>query len=267
MLTIGQFSKISQIPSKTLRYYDEIGLLKPQRVDAINGYRYYDTTQLGVTLKILKLKAFDFTLDEIKNVLEDETQLVPLLDNKKIEIGVKLTDYTSIKKSIEKYLKELSQGGSIMEKIDTSKVKVVTSPSLHLLSVREFINIANFDSLFQKAFNFLNSNQQVPIGAPVTLYHSEEFNPEHYDVELGFPIADKNRSNHTLEATECAYVEYVGEYKNLNEAYAMLAQWLEDNNYEINGVPFEQYVTDPAVTKPEENQVNVYMPITKKEHL
>ncbi len=42
MLSIGEFSKISHLTMKTLRYYDEIGLLKPAFIDPKNGYRYYD---------------------------------------------------------------------------------------------------------------------------------------------------------------------------------------------------------------------------------
>ena len=41
MLTIGQMSKVCGVSVKTLRHYDKIGLLKPQRIDEINGYRYY----------------------------------------------------------------------------------------------------------------------------------------------------------------------------------------------------------------------------------
>ena len=41
MLSIGEFSKICQVSAKTLRYYDEIGLLRPEEINPENGYRYY----------------------------------------------------------------------------------------------------------------------------------------------------------------------------------------------------------------------------------
>lgn len=264
MLTIGQFSKASQIPSKTLRYYDEINLLKPSFVDTQNGYRYYEASQLDMTMKILRLKQFEFSLSEIQIILEDNEKLTQMLDEKKKEIQFKVTDYTNLQTTIENYIRELSQGGSIMGKIDTSKIKVVTSPSLNLISVRETINIANFDRLFEKAGNLLGLSQQVPTGCPVTLYHSDEYTPENYDVEVGFPIADPTISNHIIEPAECAYFEYVGLYDNLGEAYLKLTKWIEENGYKINGVPYEQYMTDPLQTEPDKNQVNVYMPIIKE---
>jgi hypothetical protein len=42
MLTIGEFSKICRVSPKTLRYYDQIGLLKPSQVSSDSGYRYYE---------------------------------------------------------------------------------------------------------------------------------------------------------------------------------------------------------------------------------
>lgn len=56
MLTIGKFSKISIVSTKTLRYYDEIGLLKPFEINQDNGYRYYELSQLDEILMIKKLK-------------------------------------------------------------------------------------------------------------------------------------------------------------------------------------------------------------------
>ena len=46
MLKIGDFSRLSQVSVKTLRYYDEVGLLKPTQVDQVSGYRYYSVAQL-----------------------------------------------------------------------------------------------------------------------------------------------------------------------------------------------------------------------------
>ena len=46
MLSIGEFSKICQVSTKTLRYYAEIGLILPDEINLENGYRYYSIDQL-----------------------------------------------------------------------------------------------------------------------------------------------------------------------------------------------------------------------------
>src|SRR5271170_4978225 len=71
MLRIGDFSSLSQITIKTLRYYDEQGLLRPAHVDAVTGYRYYAVSQLPRLHRILALRDLGFSLDQIGSILND----------------------------------------------------------------------------------------------------------------------------------------------------------------------------------------------------
>lgn len=63
MIRIGLFSKLSQVPVKTLRYYNEIGLLEPAEIDSFTGYRYYSVTQLPRLNRILALKDLGLSLN------------------------------------------------------------------------------------------------------------------------------------------------------------------------------------------------------------
>ncbi len=56
MLRIGEFSKLSRVTVKALRWYDEAGLLAPDEVDEETGYRYYALAQLPTLNRILALK-------------------------------------------------------------------------------------------------------------------------------------------------------------------------------------------------------------------
>ena len=72
MLSIGEFSKICQVSTKTLRYYAEIGLILPNEINYENGYRYYSIEQLETMLFIKRLKSYNFSLEEIKIILKSE---------------------------------------------------------------------------------------------------------------------------------------------------------------------------------------------------
>lgn len=72
MLSIGEFSNICKVSTKILRYYAEIGLILPDEINPENGYRYYSIEQLETMLFINRLKAYNFSLEEIKAVLEAE---------------------------------------------------------------------------------------------------------------------------------------------------------------------------------------------------
>ena len=72
---IGEFSKLVGISVKTLRYYDECGVLKPSKIDTFTGYRYYSDNDIMDFEFIKMLKSLDFTLDEIvryKDCLDED---------------------------------------------------------------------------------------------------------------------------------------------------------------------------------------------------
>ena len=72
---IGEFSKLVGISVKTLRYYDECGVLKPSKIDTFTGYRYYSDNDIMDCEFIKMLKSLDFTLDEIvryKDCLDED---------------------------------------------------------------------------------------------------------------------------------------------------------------------------------------------------
>lgn len=67
MLRIGDFSKLTGVPIRTLRYYDEIDLFKPADIDLFTDYRYYNEEQVEDLNLINELKKIGFSLEEIKN--------------------------------------------------------------------------------------------------------------------------------------------------------------------------------------------------------
>src|SRR5690242_21163469 len=71
MFKIGEFSKLVQVTVPTLRYYDQVGLLKPVQVDPFTGYRYYSADQLPRLHRILALKGLGFSLEQIAVVLAE----------------------------------------------------------------------------------------------------------------------------------------------------------------------------------------------------
>ncbi len=106
MLSIGAFSKLSKVTTSTLRYYDEIGLINPDEINPENGYRYYSIRQLKKMLLINRLKSYNFSLEEIKAILELEEDLSEeklcsalIYKRKKIQEKLKDFEYTLIQMS------------------------------------------------------------------------------------------------------------------------------------------------------------------------
>ena len=92
-MQIGDFSKLSFVTVKTLRYYDEIGLFKPARVDELTGYRYYLASQLPRLNRIVALKNMGLSLEEVARLLKDDvsvSSILDLLQAKQAEIKTRL---------------------------------------------------------------------------------------------------------------------------------------------------------------------------------
>lgn len=70
MYKIGELSKLSSIPVKTLRFYDSEGILPPDKIDDFTGYRYYSASKLSDCYRILTLKELGFSLAEIKKAFK-----------------------------------------------------------------------------------------------------------------------------------------------------------------------------------------------------
>ena len=120
MYKIGEFSKLTNLSIRTLRYYNEIGLLIPEEVDIYTGYRYYGDNNLYQVKVIELLKNAGFTLDEIIANQNNFTDDIILKHKQKLyqEMGnvqkkIKLTD------NIRNQIKD---GKIILNKIDKNKV-------------------------------------------------------------------------------------------------------------------------------------------------
>lgn len=70
--TVSKFAQLSGVSARTLRYYDEIELLKPKRINS-SGYRIYGREEVDLLQQILFYRELDFQLDEIKELIHSET--------------------------------------------------------------------------------------------------------------------------------------------------------------------------------------------------
>ena len=80
LMMIGEIADFFGVSRKAIRLYEKKGIIKPVEVDTQNGYRYYSAAQVQQLNALLELKALGFSLEEIKSVLEGETDGGELLE-------------------------------------------------------------------------------------------------------------------------------------------------------------------------------------------
>ncbi|WP_238948531.1 MerR family transcriptional regulator [Clostridium sp. YIM B02569] len=272
MYTIGQFSKIGRVSTKTLRYYDEINLLKPMYVDRDTQYRYYAYEQVLKLLSISELKEYGLKLEEIKAIMdkEDADLLKKFLQDKIAEINKEVQNSLKLKNSIEQKIKKIELGCSIMEAKKDLKVELKDRKSLIVISRRTITSMSNISSVIGKVFEDIFRMNLKPSGPVMTIYHDkQEFDVENADCEVCVPVnsrvnTEKNENIKELAGGLVASTTFIGPYSRLGEAYAKVVKWIEDNGYKYNGAPFDIYLTGPqSVKSPEEFVTEVCFPISK----
>lgn len=139
MFTIGDISKIVNVSTNTLRYYDEIGLLKPCLVKPSNQYRHYSDSQIKELTFILELKQYGFSLEEIKILLQDKSnqKLKPMLEEGRIELRNEIIRLEEQYMLLEKRISKISQGDEL--KMKEGKVLIVDDFELARKMIRNIV--------------------------------------------------------------------------------------------------------------------------------
>lgn len=272
MLSIGEFSNICKVSTKTLRYYAEIGLLLPSEINPENGYRYYAIEQLETMLFINRLKAYHFSLDEIRDILKcdnSEEQLYTALSKKKQELEQQVQNTQNTLLQINTDIKTVRQGKSIMSFVEDMDVTLVDFPMRYLLSVRKDVIKPDYEMEYMKCFGQLFrriADEKLTVAAPpMVLFYGSEHTPQGLDTEFAIPVEEYVTGTRDFMPGLCLKTVVKGSYANLPSAYVRLYEYAEQENYVCSNALFEVYVTDPSQIKNEQEQITeVYYPVKKK---
>src|SRR5262245_5539274 len=107
MFSIGEFSKITGLTVKTLRFYHEQGLLTPTCVDEQTGYRYYAESKLETARVIARLRGLIFSLTDIGQILarcEDDADILDSLQRQREAIEKTIGEYRDISRSLDQII-------------------------------------------------------------------------------------------------------------------------------------------------------------------
>jgi DNA-binding transcriptional MerR regulator len=271
MLKIGDFSRLSRVSVKALRYYDDIGLLKPVTVDRFTGYRYYSVEQVLRLNRIIILRNLGLSLAEVAKIIDDSpssSQIIQMLRVKQEEIRSRLKDDESRLDQVEEWLKQIEKEDFMPDlHVDIKKIEKQKVASLR----RTIPTYKDIYMLFDELCGYLEEKKAKWIGPPLSICYDEEYKEHDVDVELAMPITDDLEVAGRIVVRElegiaqAACVIHKGPYENFNQTYGFISGWLDKSSYEINGSSREVYLQGPGQTNdPKTYLTEIQFPVIKK---
>lgn len=206
-LKIGEFSRLSQVTVKTLRLYEEIGLLMPIEIDDYTGYRYYDVSQMQMMNNIIYLKNLGFNLEEIRTLFEDHRYL-PSSEM----IAEKLNScHTEMKllKDREIQLKILQEKIIMKEKMKDFEIRSL--PAVIVASFRKTIH--SYGELFDLCPNVVGPEMDhlgckcPEPGYCYTIDHNKEYCNNNIDIEYCEAVSEKKQDSELIQFKDIPAVE------------------------------------------------------------
>ena len=246
MYKISDFSKITNLTVKALRYYDGENILTPSYRDEENSYRYYDEKDFEKAKLIVLLRNLDFSISEIKDVLancENISDLSYYLEEKKNMIEKKIHEEKELIRKIDLCIKPKHMEVNCMNyKIDVKEFQPVTVAAIRYKG--KYSDVSKYIGKIYKAVKGKAS------GAPFNCYYDAEFKEE-ADIELCVPttkliIAD-NITSKKLPAIKAICTTHLGSYESLNFAYKALFDYATDHNIKCAIPSREIYVKGPGM--------------------
>ena len=262
---IGMFAAMNHITVKTLRFYEEQGLLMPALIQQENGYRYYTLSQMAVIHQITALKMAGFTLEEIARINSGADEEA-LLQKKKSELIAKISDLTRQIAVVDGYLSRKNTGLS-------APVLVKTIPETTVAAMKA--RIESYDCLFDDMpkMGKLMEKAGCICALPeycFTNYLEPGYKDEDILVELCESVEEAREETgglyfRTLPEIQAACIFHKGSYRTFSESYETVLKYIEENGYEIAGEIRESYI-DGIWNKDDESQwlSEIQVPIKRR---
>lgn len=249
MYSIGEFSKITGLTVKTLRFYHEQGLLNPAAIDDENGYRYYGPRQIERARAIACLRSLEFPLSEIAELLtgDDEAELIEIFQRQRAVMAERMRHSRQVVRSLDQFIGEL-QEHQAMNRESEFEVEEKHVPTQLVAAVRMKGKYSDCGGAFARIGR--NFGRQI-CGKCFLLHYDDEYREHDADFEACMPIRRGNAVEgvavRELPGGDCVSLVHRGPYEQLGRSYAKLFEYVNRKGYRIESPTREVYLKGPGM--------------------
>lgn len=270
LMPIGRFAAASRLSVKSLRNYDDSGLLPAAYVDPQSGYRYYRLQQLARAEVIRTLRLLDMPLASIAEVLDDEGSPDGLLESHLAELVRQRDDYDKKVRQLKRLRsrREITMSNTVS--IKTVAPQIVATYRVQTSYEDTFAAIPDG---FQRVLEFLEANNSGPVGAPFTLFDAPPEADADGDIAMAVPVAGLLADLDTEEMKKAgvevielpggavASIMHKGSYAEMGDTYASIGMWVHQHGHSQVGPGREIYMNNPADVPESELLTEIQWPI------
>jgi DNA-binding transcriptional MerR regulator len=248
LLRISDFSKLSRVSVKRLRHYDELGLLRPARVDGETDYRYYSVSQLPRLNRLLALRDLGFTLEQVARLLDEDLpaeQMRGMLKLRRAEIEQQLQAEQTRLVGVEARLRQIEAEGH-WPRYDV--VPRALEP-VRAASIRQVVpDTGEVEHLFNEVEEHAARHRARAASPPLMIYYDPDYRERDADIEVAVPITAPIPNTERITVRELPAVPlaacaiHSGTYATLDQAYRALFAWVEEHGYAVAGPNREVYL-------------------------
>lgn len=265
MFRIGLFAKLNKVSVKTLRFYDQKGLLVPDHVDETNNYRYYSPDQMLVLNKILSLKELNFSLDEIRLIVQEDVDLDYLLELKILECQRRLDE------DLERLTKMKLLKVQLKEANDMSyDIVIKTSEAIKVATLRQRIPSYSEQGPLWIELSEHIKKEGAKIVEPCMIIYHDSSEDSGVDAEVVEPIigsvtpTDRIEVKNMIAGETLVSTVHKGPYDQLYLAYKALYEYVEKNGYTASGGIRELYLKGEWITSDTSEYITeIQLPVVK----
>ena len=276
MFSIGEFARLGTVSVRTLRHYDEIGLLPPAKVDPATGYRGYSAEQLRLLNRIVALKELGLSLAQARQLVDGITleELQGMLMLRRAQLEQELEAHMNQLLGVEARLRYIEREGAmpaddiVVKKVPAMGVVAIAAPA-PAFGPENIVPVVNQSAA---QFDRLGISDLVKKAGPYVLFYEHD-NYTDVTVYLALPVAEQPAELPppaqylVLPEIEAAVAVRNGLAANIFPmVYHDLARWAEDHGYEVHGPGREIWVNEVDDIADVDQQVfEIQLPFTRPE--
>jgi DNA-binding transcriptional MerR regulator len=250
LLTIGEFSRLTQVSVKALRHYHDVDLLAPAQIDSGSGYRYYATAQAPAAQLIRRFREMGMSLDQIGAVLRaadaDERDRVIIDHLRSMEHQLEQTQATVAS------LRTLLEGGVAAAEVELRQVGSVPALTTSDRVAWDDTEIWLRDTLGDLRRRLEPDARSGPDGA---LYSEEFFEAHVGPVTALIPTRGRTGDAGPLPGGPVAVAVHRGSFNELDQVYAGLGTFVAERGIGVDGPIRENYLVGFLDTRDDDSLV------------